>query len=361
MTTRIKHLYLHVPFCKSICYYCDFCHRVYADTIAQRWLDTVRREIEEECHDQYETIYIGGGTPTALSSVQLDTLLSYLDPYTSEVIEYTIEVNPESLDEEKAEIFRKHHISRISMGIQSSDDEMLKYLNRKHTFNDAKEKIEMLRRYGFDNISGDLMYSLPGQDMAMLNKTIDDILSLDLKHISLYSLTIEENSVFGKKGISNLDEDSEADMYEFIEKRLTEKGYIHYEVSNYAKEGYESKHNLSYWNYEDFLGISMGASSKVGEHRYTKTRSFERYFKDKNSLDEDLHLSKEDMEFEHIMMSLRTIFGLDINRFNNIYDTDLLQKYAKGAANPAIRIENGRMICTDMEILNHVLLDFMND
>ncbi len=359
MTTRIKHLYLHVPFCTSICHYCDFCHRVYADTIAQRWLDTVRKEIEEECHDQYETIYIGGGTPTALSSVQLDTLLSYLDPYTSEAVEYTIEVNPESLDEEKAEIFKRHHINRISMGIQSSDDEMLKYLNRKHTFNDAKEKIEMLRRYGFDNISGDLMYSLPGQDMKMLDKTIEDILALDLEHISLYSLTIEENSVFGKKGIENLDEDTEADMYERIEERLTQQGYIHYEISNYAKKGYESKHNLSYWNYEDFLGISLGASSKIGEHRYTKTRSFERYFNDTSSKDEDLYLSKEDLEFEHIMMSLRTIYGLDIEQFNKTYDTDLLERYAKGAANPAMKIENGRLICKELEILNHVLLDFM--
>ena len=359
--TRIKHLYLHVPFCKSICYYCDFCHRIYDEKIADKWLEVVKSEIEEECRDAYETIYIGGGTPTALSSVQLNTLLTCLDPYASNAKEYTIEVNPESLDEEKIEIFANHHINRISMGIQSSDDEMLKKLNRKHSFEDVKDKIKLLKDHGFDNISGDLMYSLPGQDMAMLNKTIDDILSLDLRHISLYSLTIEENSVFGKKEISNLDEDSEADMYEHIEKRLTEKGYIHYEVSNYAKEGYESKHNLSYWNYEDFLGISMGSSSKVGEHRYTKTRSFERYFKDKNSLDEDLILSKDDREFEHIMMSLRTIYGLDINRFNNIYGTDLLQKYATGAANPAMRIENGRMICTDMEILNHVLLDFMND
>jgi oxygen-independent coproporphyrinogen-3 oxidase len=322
-------------------------------------MDTVKKEIEEECHDQYKTIYIGGGTPTALSSVQLDTLLSYLDPYTSKVKEYTIEVNPESLDEEKAEIFKRHHINRISMGIQSSDDEMLKYLNRKHTFNDAKEKIEMLRRYGFDNISGDLMYSLPGQDMKMLDKTIEDILALDLEHISLYSLTIEENSVFGKKGIENLDEDTEADMYERIEERLNQQGYIHYEISNYAKKGYESKHNLSYWKYEDFLGISLGASSKIGEHRYMKTRNFERYFNDTSSKDEDLYLPKEDLEFEHIMMSLRTIYGLDIEQFNKTYDTDLLARYAKGVANPAMKIENGRLICKDLEILNHVLLDFM--
>ena len=149
------------------------------------------------------------------------------------------------------------------MGIQSSNDQILQSLNRRHTFKDVKEKIALLRSYGFDNISGDLMYSLPGQDMKILEQTIDDILSLDLEHISLYSLTVEENSVFGKKGIESLDEDIEADMYELIERKLTENGYIHYEVSNYAKPGKESKHNLSYWNYEDFLGISLGASSKI--------------------------------------------------------------------------------------------------
>ena len=359
MTTRIKHLYLHVPFCRSICYYCDFAHRVFDRKLADRWLDRVEEEISRECRDDYETIYIGGGTPTALSSVQSDTLLSMLDPFASNVIEYTIEVNPESLDEEKIGIYKKHHINRISMGIQSSDDEILRSLNRRHTFQDVKDKIAMLRDNGFENISGDLMYSLPGQDLEILDKTIDDILSLDLEHISLYSLTIEENSVFGKKGVKALDEDTEAEMYEHIEKRLKAAGYIHYEVSNYAKKGRESKHNLSYWNYEDFLGISIGAASKIGDRRYTNTRSFERYFKDLDDKDEDLVLSKDDREFEHLMMSLRTIYGLDIGEFNRIYGEDLLKKYEKGVRNPAIRIENGRLICKDLEILNHVLLDFM--
>ena len=359
MTTRIKHLYLHVPFCRSICYYCDFAHRVFEQNLADRWLETVIQEIRQKCHDHYETIYIGGGTPTALSSVQLDTLLNEIDAFADQVIEYTIEVNPESLDEEKIDIFKKHHINRISMGIQSCDDAILRSLNRKHSFEDVREKITLLRNKGFDNISGDLMYSLPGQDLTILDKTIGGILSLHLEHISLYSLTIEENSVFGKKGIKPLDEDIEADMYEHIERRLTQAGYIHYEVSNYALEGKQSKHNLSYWNYENFLGISIGASSKIEDRRYTNTRSFEKYFKDPDAKDEDLHLDIDEMEFEHIMMSLRTIYGLDIDMFNKTYHTDLLKKYEKGVNNPAMIIENGRLICTDLEILNHVLLDFI--
>ena len=359
MTTRIKHLYLHVPFCKSICYYCDFCHRVYDEDIADKWLERLEKEIRENCTDQYETIYIGGGTPTSLNESQTDRLLSLIDPFAKEVIEYTIEVNPESLNEEKVKLFRKHGINRISMGVQSSDDEILKKLNRKHSFSDVREKIVLLRRYGFDNISVDLMYSLPGQDMKILEKTIDDVLSLNVEHISLYSLTIEENSVFGKTGVSNLDEEIEADMYEQIEKRLTEAGYLHYEISNYCKEGRESKHNMSYWNYEDFLGLSLGASSKIGNHRYTNSRNFQRYLEGFVDREEDLNLSKDEMEFENIMMSLRTIYGLNISDFNQRYDCDFKKKYEKGLANPAIQVKDDTVFCKDPEILNHVLLDFL--
>ncbi|MBR3252132.1 MAG: radical SAM family heme chaperone HemW, partial [Erysipelotrichaceae bacterium] len=316
MTTRIKHLYIHVPFCNSICFYCDFAHRVYDLSLAEKWLNRLEKEIKDNCKDQYETIYIGGGTPSCLNDDQLDRLLSLIDPYIDEVKEYTIEVNPESLDTDKIDIFNRHHIDRVSMGVQSSDDGILRSLNRKHTFNDAKKAVELLKKNRLSNISVDLMYSLPGQDMDILKKTIDDILSLDVPHISLYSLTIEENSVFGKKGIRNLDEDTEADMYEYIDKVLNENGYIHYEVSNFAKEGYESMHNMGYWLYEDFLGLSLGASGKVENNRYTNTRDFKKYLNDDFIRDEDLVLSVEDQKFENIMMSLRTIHGLNIEEFN---------------------------------------------
>lgn len=361
MTTRIKHLYIHVPFCNSICFYCDFAHRAYDLSLAEKWLNRLEKEIKDNCKDQYETIYIGGGTPSCLNDDQLDRLLSLIDPYTDEVKEYTIEVNPESLDTDKMDIFNRHHIDRVSMGVQSSDDDILRSLNRKHTFNDAKKAVELLKKNRLSNISVDLMYSLPGQDMDILKKTIDDILSLDVPHISLYSLTIEENSVFGKKGIRNLDEDTEADMYEYIDKVLNENGYIHYEVSNFAKEGYESMHNMGYWLYEDFLGLSLGASGKVENNRYTNTRDFKKYLNDDFIRDEDLVLSVEDQKFENIMMSLRTIHGLNIEEFNKKYGCDLEKEYEKGLKNKYIKIENGHLICSNLELLNNVLLDFMKD
>lgn len=360
MMTRIKHLYIHVPFCNSICSYCDFCHRVYDEDLSNKWLDVVSKEIKDKCKDNYETIYIGGGTPTSLSNNQLDKLLSCIDQYAKEVVEYTIEVNPESLDINKINIFKKHGINRISMGVQTSNPDLLKLINRKHSFEEVKDKIKLLKDNGLNNISIDLMYSLPTQTIDILNKTIDDFISLDIPHVSLYSLTIEENSVFGKKGYKQLDEDIEADMYELIVSRLQESGYIHYEVSNFSRPGYESKHNIGYWKYEDFLGLSLDASSKVGDKRYTITRNFNDYLNDYNCVSELVNLSKDDQMFENIMMSLRMKDGLNIEEFNNKYDCDLLNKYSKATSNPNICIENRYLKVKNLGILNTTLLEFLD-
>lgn len=356
----VRHLYVHVPFCNSICYYCDFTHRVYNNKLVEKWLFYLEKEIRENCFNNYETIYIGGGTPSCLNEKQLERLLVLLNPYTDKVKEYTIEVNPESLNEEKIDLFNKYYVNRVSMGVQSSDDELLRAINRKHTFTDVRNCVKMLKNKGLSNISVDLMYSLPNQNLEILNKTIDDILSLDVSHISLYSLTIEENTVFSKKGIKPLDEDIEADMYELIEDRLTEAGYNHYEVSNYCLDGYESKHNLAYWNYEDFLGISLGASGKINNYRYTNTNCFDKYFESIHSKDEEVFLSKKDMMFENIMMSLRTVYGLDIKEFNKKYDVDFMKLYEKQLANPKLIIKDGHLICSDLEILNNILISFLD-
>lgn len=357
---RINHLYVHVPFCKTICHYCDFCHRVYHQNTVKQWLETIKKEIIDKCKDQYKTIYIGGGTPTSLTNNELIQLLSMIKPYTNEVIEYTIEVNPDSLDLDKILILKEFGINRVSMGVQSSNDDLLKYINRKHTFKDAKDKIQLLKDNGIHNISIDLMYGLPNQDINILKETLTDFLSLDIPHVSLYSLTIEENTVFSKQGIKQIDNDLEADMYELITDTLEKNGYTRYEVSNFSKKGYESLHNLGYWGYHDFLGISLGASSKIGNIRYTNTRNFNDYFNDYNHYEEYLELTYEDQKFENIMMSLRTIYGLDIYTFNLKYHCDILKDYPKAIQNPNIIIDNNRMYCNNLAILNNVLLDFMN-
>ena len=219
---KTKHLYIHVPFCKSICSYCDYTHRLYDECIADKWLDRLEKEFIECEDEEYETIYIGGGTPTSLNIKQLERLLDLVKPYSSKVVEYTIEVNPENLDEDKIILFKKYGINRFSIGLQSSNEQELKLMNRHHNFLDVKNKINLLRKYNLNNISCDIIYSLPNQTMDSLSKTIDDVLSLDLPHLSIYSLTIEPNSVFGKKGFNHLDDETEANMYEYIVSKLND-------------------------------------------------------------------------------------------------------------------------------------------
>lgn len=361
MMNNIKHLYIHVPFCNNICYYCDFCHRIYNTNLVSKWLNTISIEIKDKCNDQYETIYIGGGTPSSLNINELECLLSYIKPYSKNVIEYTIEVNPDSLDIDKINLFKKYGINRVSMGVQSSNDEELLFLNRKHSFVDVKNKIKLLKENNITNISIDLLYSLPNQTMQILDKTLNDFLSLEIPHVSIYSLTIEENSVFGKKGISSLDSDIEADMYEHIVSKLNDNGYQRYEVSNFCLPGFESRHNVGYWKYDDFLGISLSSSSKIGNLRYTITSSFDEYFNDYNSCQEKIVLSYDDLKFENIMMSLRLNDGLNINEFNNKYNCDLLNEYKDNIlmCKDLVAIKDDYFKCTNLELLNKVLVNFL--
>lgn len=362
MMTRIKHLYIHVPFCKTICSYCDFCHSVYSTDLADKWLKRFKEEIKECKDEQYETIYIGGGTPTSLSDQQLNELLRLIKPHTSQVIEYTIEVNPESLTIDKIKIFKEYGINRISIGLQSSQSNLLKLMNRHHTFDDVRKAVVLLKDYNLSNISLDIMYSIPSQTIEDLKKTLDYTLTLNVPHLSLYSLTIEENSIFGKKGYKSLDEEVEADMYDYIVSTLTKYGYEYYEIANFAKKGFESKHNLGYWKYEDFRGLSCGSSSKIGKLRYDKTRSINEYINNVNLISEVYDLTKKDLMFENIMMSLRTSVGLDLSEFKKKYRTDaiLLFKEAITKNKDNLFIENNHLIVKNRAILNSILVDFLD-
>ena len=360
-----KSLYLHVPFCKTICYYCDFCHSVYTRKQANLWLETIKKELAlKDVSTNLDTIYIGGGTPSALDDDLLDSLLDMLDPYTRCIKEYTIEVNPETMTKEKVSILKKHGINRISMGLQSSDKSLLKLMNRHHDLEDVKRVMDLFREQDITNISLDLMYSLPTQTLEILKKSIEDTIALKPSHISIYSLTIEENSVFGKKGYQSLDDDLEADMYELACTELAKQGYKQYEISNFCLDGKESKHNLAYWHYEDFYGISLGASGKENGIRYDNTTNFKEYYENPLKRNETL-LSKDDQIFENIMMSLRLKKGLNITNFNEKYDISLVALYQNAIQSNIIQgnlmIEDDYLKCTEKgyPILNTILCDFL--
>lgn len=358
-------LYLHVPFCRHICFYCDFCHVVWQPEKSRRWLEALEKEISSrQISPHLRTIYIGGGTPSCLPYDQLERLLQLLQPYSTYVEEYTIEINPETLDERKAELMASFGINRASIGMQSSDKDLLKMMGRRHDLNMVKTTAGCLRRAGISNISLDLMYSLPGQTMEVLKQSVDDALSMDPDHLSLYSLTVEENTVFGKKGMEHLDDDTEADMYEWITKYLEEKGYHQYEISNFAKAGRESEHNLTYWRYDDFYGVSCGASGKENGCRYDNIRDLNAYLEDPLSREVTV-LDEDDRIFETVMMGLRMRRGMDMNRFAERYGRTMHEVFGKDLDRMLVEgllEEEGNMLrCTDrgFELLNEILIELM--
>lgn len=322
-TNSIEHLYIHVPFCKSICFYCDFCHTLYNEKLVQEWLKALQKEFSfYPIQDTLKTIYIGGGTPTSLEDEYLEQLLQLLDSYRNNIQEYTIEINPETLTLSKALLLKNHGINRVSLGIQAYQEHHLSFMNRHHRFEDVVSCMKILREVGIKNIAVDIMYSLPNQTMEDLKETVNHVLELKPSHISIYSLLIEEGTLFKKKGITSLDEEIEASMYEYLIERFENEGYHQYEISNFCLEGKESKHNLAYWEYKDFYGYSCGASGKENHHRYDHTKLVQSYIQ--NSTERiDIPLTKEDEMFEMLMMSLRLKRGIDKNLFYERFNESL--------------------------------------
>ena len=364
---RPESLYLHVPFCRSVCAYCDFTHVVYRSETADRWLDALCEEFRmRQFNPALKTVYIGGGTPTCLDHRQLERLLGMLDPYVSEVQEYTVEINPETLDEKKAEILKAHGVSRASIGFQSHDAELLRLMGRRHSAEDVSACMSLLRRHGIDNISLDLMYSLPGQTMESLQEAVRTALRFEPDHLSLYSLTIEENTVFGRKGYRPLDEETEADMYEWICGFLPEQGFAQYEISNFAKAGRQSQHNLAYWHYDDFYGVSCGASGKENGVRYDITKNLKEYLSEPGRRETAVELSTRDQMMETLMMGLRLTEGIRLDTFAERFGITFSEAYGDAEqsllARGLIECRDGSLRCTPrgFEILNTVLVEFLD-
>lgn len=359
----IKSAYVHVPFCRSICAYCDFARIIYQENLIEPWMSQIRKETQGKLSAPLDTLYLGGGTPNALSHEQLDSFLSIFDPYLRKRMEYTIEINPELLDEEMVNICVNHGINRVSMGVQSFDDHLLRIMNRRHCGKDIRQKINLFIEKGIRNISIDLIYGLPKQSLEMWMNDLQQAISLPIQHISLYSLTIEENSAFGKRGIQKADDDLEYTMYNNAIRFLQANGFQQYEIANFAKEGAFSKHNLTYWLYEDFAGIGCGASGKTKEGRYDNTRSLTHYLKE-GPCPTWTMLSVEEQMFETIMMGLRLRKGISLQAFEECYHRSLFEQFKsaiqKHLGNDLV-IEEGYLRTTEqgMFLLHDLLIDFL--
>lgn len=325
----MRGVYIHIPFCNSICSYCDFCKFLYNDVWASAYLTILKSEIEKYYeNDMVKSIYIGGGTPSVLSTTNLNKLFNIISLFkTSNNCEFTFECNVNDITIELLSILKQNGVNRLSIGIESFDKYKLKYLNRKHESIDIIKNIELAKRY-FDNINVDIIYALPIENMHMLKHDISEILKLNVSHISTYSLIIEPHTILYNKRIVPIDEDLDAKMYEYICKKLSKNGYIHYEVSNFSKVGKASIHNLTYWSNQEYYGFGLGAHGFINNVRYENTRNFNKYLEKRYRLNEVLISKIEDMENE-LMLGLRKLEGINIVRFEDKYGVSIYDAFPK--------------------------------
>ena len=316
--------YVHIPFCTQICYYCDFSKVFIKNQPVDSYLEHLLEEFQSYDIQKLRTLYIGGGTPTALSAPQLEVLLDGLTKNLdlSALEELTIEANPGDLDADKIAVLKNSAVNRVSLGVQTFDDKMLKKIGRSHLEKDIYENIDRLKLAGFDNISIDLIYALPGQTMEQVKENVAKAIGLDIPHMSLYSLILENHTVFmnrmrrGKLPLPK--EELEAEMFEYIIAELERAGFEHYEISNFSKLGFESRHNLMYWNNAEYYGIGAGASGYVNGVRYKNHGPIRHYLsavEEGNARITEEHLSQKEQMEEEMFLGLRKKSGVSMTRF----------------------------------------------
>jgi len=356
----IRHIYVHIPFCARICPYCAFYKDLLDRSQTSRFCEALLREVER--HEsrrrtgdrryllRLSTIYVGGGTPTALNIAQLELLLrgfhERLD--LSELVEWTIEANPGSVSARKATLLKKFGINRISLGVQSWDEELLKLLGREHNAQQAKDSFRILRDAGFTNINVDLMFGLPGQTGDQWRATLEKTIALQPEHISTYCLTYEEDTEFflrHARGEFRQDADADAEFFEMKMAMLEDAGYRQYEISNYARPGSESVHNRAYWLGKDYLGIGPSAVSTVGMQRWQNVCDYRTYIDrvlaSQSPRASSENLTREMKRTERIALGLRTRNGISASELQNFP-----QKIEELITLKLLRKSNGNFLLT---------------
>lgn len=316
----IRSCYVHIPFCKNICSYCDFCKNFYDEEIVSDYLNTLSREIDNNYKgEELNTLYIGGGTPSFLSTFILNKLFKILEKIKlSETYEFTFECNYDDITEELLMLLKQNRVNRLSIGVQTFNEKYEKILNRKINKKDMIDRVNLSKKY-FNNINIDLMYALPEESIRDLEDDLNTFIDLDVNHISTYALIVEEHTKLGLNNIKEVDEDTQNEMYYKIVSKLKDNGYNHYELSNFSKIGYESKHNLTYWNNDEYYGFGVGASGFVNDIRYDNTKSVINYINGKTCVYEE-KISSNQKIMDEVMLSLRMISGINKERFKNKYN-----------------------------------------
>ncbi|MEY8445327.1 radical SAM family heme chaperone HemW [Enterococcus ratti] len=335
--------YIHIPFCEHICYYCDF-NKVFlegqpVDEYVEMLLKEMQLMLEQHPVKQLNTLYVGGGTPTSLSVKQLDRLLSGIRnslPFKAGK-EFTVEANPGDLTQEKLRVMKNYGVNRLSMGVQTFDNRLLKKIGRKHTTEDVYQTMRFLETENFKNVSIDLIYALPGQTLEGYKATLDQALALDLPHYSLYSLILENKTMFMnwvRQGRLHLpDQETETQMFEETIEAMEKYGRSQYEISNFAFKGYESQHNLMYWNNNHYFGFGAGASGYLGNKRYRNKGPIQHYLRplraNKLPVLEVETLSRKNQIEEEMFLGLRKKSGLSKKHFYERYHQSIDALYSE--------------------------------
>lgn len=360
----INSLYIHIPFCSSICSYCAFYKVLDKKTIENAYIDQLINDINKTkaTFNPFKTIYIGGGTPSSLSIKNLDKLLFALSTLIDKKCEYTIEANPESITEEKLILFKKYGINRISIGFESFNKEYLTLMNRNYKI-DYFNLIKIIKKY-FNNINVDLIYGLPNETNENIKDEIDNFLKLNVPHISLYSLEIHKGTSLYIKGYKEENGDILRDQYDLILSQLRNFGYERYEISNFAKQGYESQHNLNYWHDNEYLSLGVGGSGYVNNIRYKINPPINDYLLGKRNITKEVITTNDNKEY-YLLTNLRLKNGFSLKEYKIKFNLDLfvekkseIEKYIKIGL---LTIDNGRLKVTDngMYILDSILVDLI--
>ena len=371
-------LYIHIPFCAQKCLYCDFPSFARKDHLRKAYIEALNKEIislrEKNNNLEINTIFIGGGTPSVLEADELECLLKEVAKLNmAKEVEYSMECNPGNLTEEKLEVMKNYGVNRISMGLQAKQDNLLKGLGRIHNYKTFKENFLLAKKVGFNNINVDLMFGLPNQSLNEWEETLREIISLEPAHISAYSLIIEEGTAFynlyENDKLKLPTEEEERKMYHLAKKILEENGFNQYEISNYAKEGKECRHNLAYWNMDNWIGVGSAAASYINGKRIKNISSVEEYInsiKDKGeAVEEIINNSKNDNMEEFMFMGLRKINGIDENEFKNRFSMNINDVYGeilnKYIGERLLIRESGRIFLSEkgIEISNVIMADFL--
>ena len=349
-------LYVHIPFCAHICGYCDFTKVLYQEEWAFSYVDRLIEQLDGlGINKPLKTVYVGGGTPSSLPSDLLKKVLSKLSTYLDKSdYEFTIEANPENLNEEKLLIMRECGVNRLSIGVESSHLKFLKLMGRAHTFEEAKEKVELAKKCGFTNITCDLIYGLPTETLEDVKQDVVALLSLDVPHLSTYCLSVNPGTSWHNKGYKEMDDEGAANQYDLILNEFRKAGYKRYEVSNFSKPGYESRHNLTYWHDEEYYAAGLGASGYLNGERFTFTKNLLSYLKGDFEGERETLVAK-DLKEEFFLTNLRLEEGFSLENYEKRFGSSFLEDYKerleKLKFDSLLVFDGNRVHCTDKGIL----------